>query len=904
MGTSLSNRNPLRVAQSLLRHLEAQGVIRPQIPPQEDYEGRQEWEAEFLTKNGRAATERDWYDFTREPADISEIDAEPEAQRTAQLSGDDGEQLESRARAEYHQTDSVDSSEYLFTDGTGIAIDNDHRIISSVFTQGIPKGYLQNKGSSSGYMLAFMGETGACRVRRSSDCLAVSFVTPPTRAQIRAILKTSGHEVYIDQFGPNYDRIRSGKFWMPDEAGELESFLLGESSFDESQRFAQAGPWSQDTLRPIPDDFDPDGPCGRAPHHTWTTTYQGDSNFATPASRVCSTCRVRHLYHNGRWYYDNPRFCQQRQASKSLKMPLKSLVSEHTKLVQVLKRDDPKEIAKEAKDQGAELKEYKKQARLSSPSIEKRVAIALLDHLERKGQAGPWNADRPKWTNKKVIDKLADMGLIVFKNPSASTRLWKSVDPDQIVPHSEWIVDLLNNTYTLIYWKSGTMPHIQDVVTGFGLPEYVEPNRRGQAGPWNAEPKGDIQLKCYGKGEEVAFRYPKNIEEMCSYCDQNSHIWVQSLSGDARKVKVNGRVRRWKTDPTRIEIPVKYGLRECWTMTARDRERVLIPVGNKYIGQAGPWNANRPKPMAGDAKHDAWIEKYRPIKNTIDTNANMDGTMFETFGPELDFVRAQDPHKIWTLLDADNHQVIAAGYHFVDRVGYFITALPWSDETESIDLDEGRPQCPECGEFTDDFTHSDDCSHYNQQPPQPRAGIRLSNRSAQSGPWNNSRTDKGVRRCEDCGEPLTGGPQANGEGYYCWDCIKRSDKHDESEAEWYDAFRARQAQAGPWNKESSGSTQERWVFTDGELKFPRLCKRSDEFEAAMPDTDFRVIVNRAGTCQNQWHDGTRGVSSYYAEVAESQDILFSVEHRADAETWRTVICDQDGKFVRFVDDGA
>lgn len=52
--------------------------------------------------------------------------------------------------------------------------------------------------------------------------------------------------------------------------------------------------------------------------------------------------------------------------------------------------------------------------------------------------------------------------------------------------------------------------------------------------------------------------------------------------------------------------------------------------------------------------------------------------MFETFGPELDFVKTQPENTIWTLLDDDDgNPVIIQGFHFVNRIGYYITKIPW-----------------------------------------------------------------------------------------------------------------------------------------------------------------------------------------------------------------------------------
>jgi hypothetical protein len=75
-----------------------------------------------------------------------------------------------------------------------------------------------------------------------------------------------------------------------------------------------------------------------------------------------------------------------------------------------------------------------------------------------------------------------------------------------------------------------------------------------------------------------------------------------------------------------------------------------------------------------------WAEKYKPIKNHLDENASVDGEMFETYGDELDFVRQQDPSKIWTYADDDyGNPYISSGYSIINRIGYFITEVPHED---------------------------------------------------------------------------------------------------------------------------------------------------------------------------------------------------------------------------------
>jgi hypothetical protein len=80
------------------------------------------------------------------------------------------------------------------------------------------------------------------------------------------------------------------------------------------------------------------------------------------------------------------------------------------------------------------------------------------------------------------------------------------------------------------------------------------------------------------KPEMLTFRNPVNIAEMFNHCNSVSHIWFRANDGTARQAKVNGKVRTWKRDPNRIEVPVKYGMYEYATFYAHDIARILIPV--------------------------------------------------------------------------------------------------------------------------------------------------------------------------------------------------------------------------------------------------------------------------------------------------------------------------------------
>jgi hypothetical protein len=95
---------------------------------------------------------------------------------------------------------------------------------------------------------------------------------------------------------------------------------------------------------------------------------------------------------------------------------------------------------------------------------------------------------------------------------------------------------------------------------------------------------------------------------------------------------------------------------------------------------------------------DEWFEQFKPIPNHLDENASFNdgeqGYMFETYGDEVEFVKSQDSNRIWTYSDGDDGGTyISDGYHVVNRIGYFVTAVPYDDKQYyEIQLIEGRDE--------------------------------------------------------------------------------------------------------------------------------------------------------------------------------------------------------------------
>jgi len=105
---------------------------------------------------------------------------------------------------------------------------------------------------------------------------------------------------------------------------------------------------------------------------------------------------------------------------------------------------------------------------------------------------------------------------------------------------------------------------------------------------------------------------------------------------------------------------------------------------------------------------DEWLDIYKPITNHIDTNASFqneegEGIMFETYGEEVDFVKQQDPNRIWMYGSGDDGGTyIWSGWGFVNRLGYFITEVPFSDsEIVQVLVAEPDLTCDLCDEIID-----------------------------------------------------------------------------------------------------------------------------------------------------------------------------------------------------------
>ena len=82
---------------------------------------------------------------------------------------------------------------------------------------------------------------------------------------------------------------------------------------------------------------------------------------------------------------------------------------------------------------------------------------------------------------------------------------------------------------------------------------------------------------------------------------------------------------------------------------------------------------------------DAWVEKFKPIRNHLNKYSTPENPelMFETYDAEYEYVKSVEPKYVWTWVDGDMCSLLVAGRHFVNRIGYYVTTVPWDNEYDS-----------------------------------------------------------------------------------------------------------------------------------------------------------------------------------------------------------------------------
>ena len=85
-----------------------------------------------------------------------------------------------------------------------------------------------------------------------------------------------------------------------------------------------------------------------------------------------------------------------------------------------------------------------------------------------------------------------------------------------------------------------------------------------------------------------------------------------------------------------------------------------------------------------------WIEKYKPMTNPDIDKTLIDFCWSNRANDEI-VAKAVKESRIWTKLDCeaidkhgDETMVIASGKHYVNRMEYYITEIPYTEEVEVL----------------------------------------------------------------------------------------------------------------------------------------------------------------------------------------------------------------------------
>jgi hypothetical protein len=109
---------------------------------------------------------------------------------------------------------------------------------------------------------------------------------------------------------------------------------------------------------------------------------------------------------------------------------------------------------------------------------------------------------------------------------------------------------------------------------------------------------------------------------------------------------------------------------------------------------------------------DEWATKFKPKSNHFNNHAY--DFMYETYGEEWDYIKSLDPRYVWTYVDGEMSSLIVAGVAWVNRLGYYVTEVPWENDMDTCLLsveaecacydedrweetgDAGDPDCGNC----------------------------------------------------------------------------------------------------------------------------------------------------------------------------------------------------------------
>jgi hypothetical protein len=93
------------------------------------------------------------------------------------------------------------------------------------------------------------------------------------------------------------------------------------------------------------------------------------------------------------------------------------------------------------------------------------------------------------------------------------------------------------------------------------------------------ETKTVEMAKYHGREGRGTFR-PMTLDEVLRLRPGDT-IWCRSLFADARRAKVNGKIKTWKRTPGRFVLPLKYDVYWAFHIDEDGLPRLLVEVEGK-----------------------------------------------------------------------------------------------------------------------------------------------------------------------------------------------------------------------------------------------------------------------------------------------------------------------------------
>lgn len=121
----------------------------------------------------------------------------------------------------------------------------------------------------------------------------------------------------------------------------------------------------------------------------------------------------------------------------------------------------------------------------------------------------------------------------------------------------------------------------------------------------------------------------------------------------------------------------------CNTVQSEELETCFVCRGRIF---SAPFSYDDNEPVDEFA---LWVENYQPIPNPRGTG-EPDDIFFDTSHPDVDFVCSQPPNTIWTEINPNDGEdtCIISGYRLINRLGYYITKIPWTSKGDVVHLNE------------------------------------------------------------------------------------------------------------------------------------------------------------------------------------------------------------------------